>query len=143
MGRKHFYVVVNLTDEVMGIGQSEMPDARDSSIVWKCYLSNLGFKFSVGIFRYRRGGSKSDWVVIFWIFQGASTSSTNFIKTIAVASIEALSQLLRRHTSDAIASIQSTVGSNSRLATALLSTLLPDGTSPIFCDTKIENEFVQ
>ena len=110
MGGKHFYVVVNLTDEVMGIGQSEMPDARDSSIVRECYLSNLGFKFSVVIFRYRRGASKADWFVIFWIFQGAPTSSTNFIKTIAAASIEALSHLLRRHTSDSIASIWSTFG---------------------------------
>ena len=51
MARKHFYVVVNLTDEVMVIGQSEMPDARDCSIVRKCYLSKLGFNFSIGIFR--------------------------------------------------------------------------------------------
>ena len=86
MTRKNFYVVVNLTDEVMVIGQSEMPDARDRSIVRKCYLSNLGFNFPVGMFRYRRGGSKADWVDIFQITQGASTSSTNFIKTIATAS---------------------------------------------------------
>ena len=51
MARKHFYVVVSLTDEVMGIGQSEIPDARDYSIVRKCYLSNLGINFSIGIFR--------------------------------------------------------------------------------------------
>ena len=74
---------------------------------------------------------------------GASTSSINFIKTIAAESREALSQLLRQHTSDDIASIFSTVGSNSRLATTLFSTLLPVGTSPILRDTKIKNKFVQ
>ena len=120
-----------------------MPDARDCSIVRKCHLSNLGFNFPVGMFRYIRGGSKADWVDIFQITHGASTSSTNFIKTIAKASREAPSHLLRRHTSDDIASICSRVGSNSRLATTLFSTLLPDGTYPIFCDSKIENKFVQ
>ena len=43
MSRKHFYLLVNFTDEVMGIGQSEIPDARYSSIVQKNYPSNLGF----------------------------------------------------------------------------------------------------
>ena len=51
MARKRFYLVVNLTDEVMVIGQSEIPDARDCSIVRKWYLRNLGFNFSIGIFR--------------------------------------------------------------------------------------------
>ena len=51
MSRKHFIVVASLTDEVMVIGQSEIPDARDYSIVQKFYLSNLGFNFSIGIFR--------------------------------------------------------------------------------------------
>ena len=35
------------------------------------------------------------------------------------------------------------MGSNSRLATTLLSTLLPDGTSLILRDTKIDNMFDQ
>ena len=131
--RKSFYVVVNLTDEVMVIGQSEMPDARYRSIVRKCYLRNLGFNFPVGMFRYRRGGIKADWVDIFQITQGASTSSTNFIKTIATASREAPSNFSKKHTSDAIDSMKSKVGSNSILATALLSTLLTYGTSYVFC----------
>ena len=143
MARKHFYVVLILTYEVMVIGQSEILDARYCSVVRKCYLSNLGFNFSIGIFRYRRGGSGSDWVVIFRTTQGASTSSTNFIKTISASLRESLSHLLRRHSSDGIASIRSTVDSNSRLATTLISTLLPDGTFPIFCDIKTKNEFVQ
>ena len=70
MTRKNFYVVVNLTDEVMLIGQSETPDARDCSIVRKRHLSNHDFNFPVEMFRYRRGGSKADWVDIFQITQG-------------------------------------------------------------------------
>ena len=70
-----------------------MQDARDCSIVRKHSISDLGFKFPIGMFRYRQGGIKEDWVVIFQIPQGASTSSTDFIKTIAAASIEALEQL--------------------------------------------------
>ena len=35
------------------------------------------------------------------------------------------------------------MGANSRLASALLATILPDGTSPIFCDTNKEKDFVQ
>ena len=143
MEMKEFYVLVNLTDEVMGINQSEIPDALDHSISRKCYLSDLHFKFPIGMFRYIRGGSKSDWVVIFQIPQGVSTSSTGFIKSIAAESIETLAHLLRRQTSDAISSIWSTVGSNSRLDTTLIYTLLLDGTYPIFCDTKIDNEFFQ
>ena len=66
MSRKHFYVLVNLTDEVIGIGQSEIPDVMDFSIARKCYLSDLGFKLPIGMFTYGRGGSKADSVVIFW-----------------------------------------------------------------------------
>ena len=80
MSRNHFYVLVNLTGEVIRMGQSEMPDVMDCSILRKCYLSDLGFNISIGMFRYRRGGSKEDWVVIFWILQGVSKSSTDFIK---------------------------------------------------------------
>ena len=58
MSRKHFYVLVNLTDEVIGISKSEMPDVMDCSIARKCYLSEFGFKLPIVIFRYRRGGSK-------------------------------------------------------------------------------------
>ena len=47
--KEEFYVVVNLIDEVMVIGQNEMTDARDRSIVQKRYLSNRGFNCSVGI----------------------------------------------------------------------------------------------
>ena len=59
MTRKNFYILVNLTDEVMEIGHSDMPYARDISLARKRYFSDLGFKFPIGILRYRRGGSKS------------------------------------------------------------------------------------
>ena len=143
MERKHFSVLLNLTDKVILIGQSEIPDARYHSISRKRYLSDLGFKFSIVLFRYIRGGSKADWVVIFQISQGTSTSSTDLIETIAAASIEEIAHLLMWKTSNAIASISSTVGSNSILVTAVLYTLLPDGTYPIFCDTKRENDLIQ
>ena len=120
-----------------------MPDVMDFSIARKCYLIDLGFKLPIGMFRYRRGGSKSDQVVIVQTPQETSNSSIDFIKTTAVVTREAPAHLLRRLTSDAIASIWSTVGSNGRPATALISAILPDGTSPIFYDTKGENDFVQ
>ena len=41
MSRKHFYVLVNLTDEVIGIGKIEIPDVMDCSIAWKCYLIEI------------------------------------------------------------------------------------------------------
>ena len=72
MARKHFFVLVDLIDEVTGIGHSDMPDARDLSLARKRYFSDLGFKFFIGMFRYIRGGSKADWVVIFWVPRGAS-----------------------------------------------------------------------
>ena len=103
MERKHFYVLVNLTDEVVGIGQSEIPEDRDHSIVRKRYPSIPGFKFPIIMFRYRRCEIKSDWVVIFWIPQGTSISSNYFIKNITAASREAPAHLLRQHNSDAIA----------------------------------------
>ena len=95
------------------------------------------------MFRYRRGGSKADWVVILRVTRGGSTSNPDFIQTITTASIEAPAHLSRRQTYDAISSIWSTLGANSRLASALLPTTLLDGTSPIFCDTNSEKDFVQ
>ena len=62
MARNHFYVLLNFTDEVMEIGNSDMPDARDLSLARKRYFSDLGFKFPIGMFSYRRGGSKADCV---------------------------------------------------------------------------------
>ena len=56
--RNNFYVLVHLTDEVMGIGHSDIPDTRDRSLARRCYFSDLGFKFPIGFFKYRRGGSK-------------------------------------------------------------------------------------
>ena len=143
MTRKHFYVLVNLTDEVLGIGHSDMPDTRDCSPARKCYFSDIDFKFPIGMFRYRRSGSKTDWVVIFRVPRGASTSNSDFIQTIANTSREAPEHLSRRQTSDAIASIRSIVGANSRLARELLATILPNGTSHIFCDTNSEKDFVR
>ena len=110
MSRKHFYVLVNQTDEVIGVVQSEMPDVMDCSIARKCYLSEFGFKLPIVIFRYRRGGSKEYQVVIVQIPQGTSNSSTYFIKTTAAESREAPTHFLRRLNSDAIDSIWSTVG---------------------------------
>ena len=95
------------------------------------------------MFKCKRGESKADLVVIFRIPQGKSTPSTDLIQKITAASREALAQLLRPETSDEIFSIWSTVGSNSILATTLLSTLIPDGMYSILCDTKSENDFVQ
>ena len=108
MARNHFYVLVNLTDEVMVIYHNDIPDTRDRSLVRKCYFSDLGFKFTIAIFRYRRGGSKSYWVVIFWVPMGTSTSNSNFIQIIATVSREAIAHLSWHQTSDAIASIWST-----------------------------------
>ena len=110
MARKHFYVLVNFTDEVNGIYQIEMTDARCRSIAWKFYLSNIGFKFLIEMFRYRRCGSKAYWVFILRIPRGTSNSSDDFIKNISAASREAPEHLSRRKTSYSIASIWSTVG---------------------------------
>ena len=54
-----------------------------------------------------------------------------------------MAYILKHQTSDEITSIWSTVVSNSRLDIALLSAILPNGKSPIFCETKIDNDFVQ
>ena len=86
-----------------------MPDATDNSIVRKLYVSNLGFKSPIGVLKYRRGGSKSDLVVIIWIPQGTSTSSTNFIKTIPTACREVPSHLSRSQNYYTIALIQAAV----------------------------------
>ena len=72
MERKHLSVLLNLTDKVILIGQSEIPDASYHSIARKRYLRNIGFKFAIVLFRYIRGGSKADWVVIFWVPRGTS-----------------------------------------------------------------------
>ena len=85
MTRKYFYVLVNLIDEVMGISHSDIPDARGRSLVQKRYFSNLGFKFPIGMLKYRRGESKVDCVVIFPVLRGTSTSNSDFIQTIATA----------------------------------------------------------
>ena len=73
----------------MEIGHSDIPDARDFSLARNLYFSDFGFKFPIGIFRNRRGGSKADWVVIFRFPRGASTSNSNFIQTIATVSRQA------------------------------------------------------
>ena len=143
MARKNLYALVNLTDDGMGIGKICSPDARDCSLARKHQFSDLGFKFPIGIFRYRRVGSKEYWFGIFRVPKGASTSNYDFIQTIATASREAPAHLSQSQTSDAISTIRSTVGADSRLAIKLLATILPDGKSPIFCDTNSEKKFMR
>ena len=46
MTRKHFYVLVNFTDEVMGISHIDMPDARDQSLARRFYFSKPWFQVS-------------------------------------------------------------------------------------------------
>ena len=77
----------------MGIGHSDMTDVRDCSLARKRYFRDFVFKFPIRMFRYRRGGSKSYWVVILQVSRGASTLNSDFIKTIATASREALAHL--------------------------------------------------
>ena len=102
MARKHFYVLVNSTDEVIGIGHSDMPDARYLSLARKRYFRELGFNFPIGMFKYRRGVSKVYWVIIFRVPMGTSTSNSYFIQTIANASREAPAHLSRWQTYDSI-----------------------------------------
>ena len=59
MTRKHFYALINLTNEVMGIGKIDITDARDCSLARKRHFSDLGFKFPIGMFLYRRCGNKA------------------------------------------------------------------------------------
>ena len=80
MTMKHFYVLVSLTYELLVIGGSDRPDARDRSLAQKYYFSNLGFKFSIGMFRYRTGWSKADLVIIFRVPMWTSTSDSDFSK---------------------------------------------------------------
>ena len=73
MARKHFCVLVNIIDEVMGIGQSEITDNRDFSIARKLYLSDIGFKFTIGIFRYKKVGVKQIGLLSFGSTRGRQT----------------------------------------------------------------------
>ena len=59
MARKNLYALVNLTDEVIGISKIDIPDARNCSLARKHQFSDLGFKFPIGMFLYRRCGNKA------------------------------------------------------------------------------------
>ena len=121
---------------------SDIPDARNCSLARKRYSIDLGFKFPIRMFRYRRGDSKVVWVVIFQVLREASTSNSDFIQTIATTSREALVHLSLQQTADAIASSRSTLGADSSLARALLATILSSGKSPISYDTNSKKDFV-
>ena len=104
----------------------------------KAALATLVSSFQLECSAIEEVGVKQIGLLSFGFPGGYQPQTPIFIQTISTPSREAPAHLSRRQTYDAIASIRSTLEANSILASALLSTILLDGTSPIFCETNRE-----
>ena len=75
MTRKHFYVLVNFTDEVMGIGHNDMLDARDHSLARKRCFSDLGSSLPLECLGIEEVGVKNN-VLLYLRFPGGHQPQT-------------------------------------------------------------------
>ncbi len=103
------YVRFHLTDEIMGIS----PDITDR--VTRCreqvkFISQFRASFSVAVFKYKRYGSLSDWVVIAKIGRGHDKKSNKVIGFVQDCTNAAPTHLSQWQTRDAIRHISTACG---------------------------------
>ena len=72
----------------MCIEKDEIMDRRARFLARKIFINNLAImvvrgSLYVGVYKYARPGSLSDWIVVFKVNQGASYKSQNVIEDIA------------------------------------------------------------
>ena len=78
----------------MCIDKDEMLDPRDRVLTCKRFVHDLSImvvwgSFSVGVYKYARPGSLSDWIVVFKVARGASYESQSVIEAIYAAAQQA------------------------------------------------------
>ena len=75
--------------------------------------------FSIGIYKYARSGSISDWIVFLKVDCGASYESQSGIEAIASADQKDPIFLSRRETPDYVTHVRSQTGVNKNLAASI------------------------
>lgn len=135
------YTPFCLTDDKMGISlvTESLVNAKSKSRLRRKFMKQIQFKFRVGVFKYKRNGTLSDWVVICKMGARDDKSCEAFLGFVQDAQLEAPAYLSKRQTQDAVNSISLATGKNKLLCDAILSAILPCGLIPTF-DLKKDKE---
>ena len=107
----------------------------------KKFKSGISFGFPVVVYTYETPGIATNWVVLFKVPLGIHTDHPGAIRCISDAAKNAPIFLSRRETKYRIDSIRLATGKknfNKKMSEALLSSILKDGSTPIFCNISSE-----
>ena len=115
----------------MCIEKDEMPYRRSRVLICKRFVKYLDImvlqgSFSVGVYKYARPGSISDWIVVFRVTRDASYDIQSVIEAISAAAQQAPMFLSRRENSNYIASIRSKNGVKKNLVAGILQVMVTD-----------------
>ena len=120
-----FYYILHVSDDIMYIDKDKMTDRRARVLARKRFVHDLAIMvvrgyLSVGIYKYGRHGSISDWIAVFKVARGASYDSQSVIGAIDTAAHQAPMFLTRQENSDYVASVRSKNGVNKKLVAGIL-----------------------
>ena len=124
----------------MCIEKDEMPDRQARVLARKRFINDLptmvvrGY-FYVGIYKYARPGSISDWIVVFKVARSKIYEIQGIIEARSSADKHDPIFLSSQEPYDYVASIRSQSGVNKKLAAGIIQVMMPDGTHPTYSDT--------
>ena len=119
------FSLIHVLDEIMCTDKDEILERQPRVLACKIFVHDLviivvrGY-FSVGVYKYARPGSLSEWIVVFNLTRGASYDIQSVIETIDPATHQAPIFLSMQETSDYVASVRSQTGVNKKLAADVL-----------------------
>ena len=90
---------------------------------------------SIGVYKYARPGSLSNWIVVFKVARGASHEIQIVIEAIVAAAKKAPIFLSRQETYDYVASVLLQTGVNKKIDSGILQVMMPDVTHTEYSDT--------
>eukprot|EP00957_Ditylum_brightwellii_P210971 15365615-Ditylum_brightwellii.AAC.3 len=104
----------------------------------------MGYEFPIGMYSFRYGCRTADYHTVFKVPDYLELSDEDFIDTIMKAHRSTPTFLCCHETSEKVFLIKKATGIKDQLAKQLYSTILPDGTAPMFdCVRKSETELLK
>ena len=90
ISKSSFYSLIHLSEEIICIYKDKILDRRSRVLVCKRFIHKLAImvvrgSFYVGVYKYARPGSFSDWIVVLKVARGASYEIQSVIEAISGA----------------------------------------------------------
>ena len=121
---KSTYDPITVTDKLMGISENAVFDQNRRYNVRHKFVSGIGYKFPICIFKYRRPGSNSNLVVVFKVQKGVTVDHSDVVDCLNRIKDKCESYLTRRESIDLVRSISHSTGKKTRESQLIVNQLL-------------------